>query len=583
MTERVIEGARQLLSHGLARSALRMLSSVDAIGHRMNNLRTLARQRSAYPGITAGIHALGTFDSIGLVIPLCAEQGSGRPNGLEDDAWKAHEIALNATYEHISGGKGRLPRLHLVLPDMLCICGKSIGLAAGLAFAAKLSGRDFDKPVIATGEVSKKGKILPVSGMKAKLIAAKVELSGTKGIVLVPPGGQDMAPEGLEVQPVSSFAEALQIVFDESKLPADEKLISFEQLITRNRDEIDHRKAIGLLESYSLDGLETADQARLLLELGIRLRHTGQTDRAAKLHSKARALFPDVRDAYGRQMLEDMEIETFATMMGQFLFDDLEPMLRQRLKGNFANPHNRVRCQGMLAQLLSTVGRHDEVIPLRENNLALQEKNDAMRREIPRTLCSLTYEAARAGREDVFNHYAKRLLDETTPGDTEQQRYNDFAIVRGMVLLGRHDELISWLDGRSKLFGHSPGHALLDLFSGDKSISDYPEVSTARALVRLLGKTGQPDAALALADRVQTDQKEPLLRWLALLANVERSLVFLDVDRKPGAIQAMTYIKRQLAFANVEATAFYFEMYEKWKKRGADDVESSRTIDFVYY
>ena len=98
--------------------------------------------------------------------------------------------------------------------------GPSAGVAIATALASLFSGRPIRHDVAATGELTLRGHVLPVGGIKEKLIAA--ERAGIR-LVLVPArNAADVAdvPEevrrALEIRPV----DTVDAVFDAALLPA---------------------------------------------------------------------------------------------------------------------------------------------------------------------------------------------------------------------------------------------------------------------------------------------------------------------------------------------------------------------------
>ena len=526
MTDGILAAAAQLLEHGLPGSALSLLDSVEKTDRHYNRLRAIAAARIGRQSLAPGIYTLVAVENIGLVLPVSAYVGTKRPVSFEPDASAAVDTAEKAAkslFETVSN----LPRLTLSTPDLISVYGKSIGLAAALAFVAKLLGKTPSRPILVTGEIGAEGRVLPVDGTAQKLQAASLEI-GTgpqdaqapeaSALVIIPEERNSLVGSDVNIRRVSTFAGAVQIVFGTGPYSAASALSDMLTVLEQSRREADHRKAVDLLESIPKESLPDADRAALLLDLGVRRRHLGDVGAAEKAHNEVRQLLPEITSLLGRDIIETMQIETLRTMMSNGMFDYVEPVLRERIAGDLLLVHNRVRCQGMLAELLSTACRHEEVLSLREANLKLQQLSEAMRREIPRTLAAMVWEAARAGNTEAFDKYAQQLFEQTSPGDEHQQRYNDAALVRGMVRLERYDFLDDWLSNRSLLFDHSPGTGLRRILEGTSPIDTYPEVSTAGALIRLHLNRGRPEAAASIAERIKTSYEEPMLRQLAISA-----------------------------------------------------------------
>jgi ATP-dependent Lon protease len=95
--------------------------------------------------------------------------------------------------------------------------GPSAGLAIATALVSALSGKALRSDVAMTGEVTLTGRVLPIGGVKEKLLGA--HRAGIR-VVLLPAGNEgdleDLPPEivaEMEVHPVASVDEALSLVF----------------------------------------------------------------------------------------------------------------------------------------------------------------------------------------------------------------------------------------------------------------------------------------------------------------------------------------------------------------------------------
>jgi ATP-dependent Lon protease len=92
--------------------------------------------------------------------------------------------------------------------------GPSAGVAMATAIVSVLTGNPIRKDIAMTGEISLRGRVLPIGGLKEKLLAA---LRGGVKLVLIPKENEkDLAdiPEnvkqGLEIVPVATVDEVLQ-------------------------------------------------------------------------------------------------------------------------------------------------------------------------------------------------------------------------------------------------------------------------------------------------------------------------------------------------------------------------------------
>ena len=103
--------------------------------------------------------------------------------------------------------------------------GPSAGIAMTTAIVSLLTGNPVDREVAMTGEVSLRGKVLPIGGLKEKLLAA---LRGGIKTVLIPEENEkdlDEIPEnvktGLKIVPVSDINEVLEIALTRPLTPIE--------------------------------------------------------------------------------------------------------------------------------------------------------------------------------------------------------------------------------------------------------------------------------------------------------------------------------------------------------------------------
>ena len=120
----------------------------------------------------------------------------GRQYGVDDDYFEKHDI-------HIHIPEGAVPK-----------DGPSAGITMATAVLSAVTGKLVKADLAMTGEITLRGRVLPVGGLKEKLLAAKMA-----GIhqVLVPaknrPDIQELSAEitrGMEIVYVSSMEEVLE-------------------------------------------------------------------------------------------------------------------------------------------------------------------------------------------------------------------------------------------------------------------------------------------------------------------------------------------------------------------------------------
>ena len=103
--------------------------------------------------------------------------------------------------------------------------GPSAGVAMCLAIVSAMSGIPISKSVAMTGEITLRGRVLAIGGLKEKLLAA---LRGGVKTVLIPRENEkdleeipDNVKEGLSIIPISTVDEALKIALTEPLEPVE--------------------------------------------------------------------------------------------------------------------------------------------------------------------------------------------------------------------------------------------------------------------------------------------------------------------------------------------------------------------------
>jgi ATP-dependent Lon protease len=122
--------------------------------------------------------------------------------GIDEDLFSEHDI-------HIHVPAGAIPK-----------DGPSAGVPMAVALASALSGREVRPEVAMTGEITLRGKVLPVGGIKEKVLAAKS--AGIKEFVLpkrnrlalheIP----DRIKKGIQFVFIDTIDEAVRVAFSNS-------------------------------------------------------------------------------------------------------------------------------------------------------------------------------------------------------------------------------------------------------------------------------------------------------------------------------------------------------------------------------
>ena len=184
-----------------------------------------AAERTAVPGVATGLAVTGTGGDV-LFVEAAAMPGEGglTVTGQLGDVMKesahialayvrshAADLGLEETYQgrpiHIHVPAGAVPK-----------DGPSAGVTMVTALASLMSGRPVRSTVGMTGEVTLQGKVLPIGGVKQKLLAA--HRAGLKEVILPQRNEADLddLPEkvrqDLAVHLVSDVAEVVALALE---------------------------------------------------------------------------------------------------------------------------------------------------------------------------------------------------------------------------------------------------------------------------------------------------------------------------------------------------------------------------------
>jgi ATP-dependent Lon protease len=193
-------------------------------------------ERTAVPGVATGLAVTGAGGDV-LFIEATAMPGEGGltlTGQLGDVMKESAQIALSYLRSHavqlgldptVLGGQ----RIHLHVPaGAVPKDGPSAGITMVTALASLFSGRPVSPEVGMTGEVTLAGRVLPIGGVKQKLLAA--HRAGLTEVIIPARNEPDVdeVPEevraGLTVHTVSDVADVLALALrpaeDRSELAA---------------------------------------------------------------------------------------------------------------------------------------------------------------------------------------------------------------------------------------------------------------------------------------------------------------------------------------------------------------------------
>jgi ATP-dependent Lon protease len=192
-------------------------------------------ERTAVPGVATGLAVTGTggdvlFIEASLADPETGDTGVRLTGQLGDVMKESAQIALSYLRSH--GAELELPvgtlkdrGVHVHVPaGAVPKDGPSAGVTMTTALASLLSGRLVRSDVAMTGEVSLTGRVLPIGGVKQKLLAA--HRAGITTVLIPKRNEPDLedVPEGvreqLEIHPVSDVREVLGLALEPATVHA---------------------------------------------------------------------------------------------------------------------------------------------------------------------------------------------------------------------------------------------------------------------------------------------------------------------------------------------------------------------------
>jgi ATP-dependent Lon protease len=185
-----------------------------------------AAERTAVPGVATGLAVTGTGGEVLFIEATredVPEDGLTLTGQLGDVMKESARIALSYVRSHAEdlgiAGERLRGRFHVHVPaGAVPKDGPSAGVAMTTALASLLTGRPVRAEVGMTGEVTLQGRVLPIGGVKQKVLAA--HRSGLKQVVLPTrnEGDLDDVPdqvrEELQIHLADDVADVLAIALE---------------------------------------------------------------------------------------------------------------------------------------------------------------------------------------------------------------------------------------------------------------------------------------------------------------------------------------------------------------------------------
>jgi ATP-dependent Lon protease len=188
-----------------------------------------AAERTAIPGVATGLAVTGTGGDV-LFVEATSMKGSTGDlvltGQLGDVMKESARIALSYVRSHaselgIDEGAFDDASFHVHVPaGAIPKDGPSAGITMATALASLLSGRPVRHTVGMTGEVTLQGRVLPIGGLKQKVLAAHA--AGLTDVVLPERNRADLddVPENVREEvrfhPVMSLGEVLELALEPS-------------------------------------------------------------------------------------------------------------------------------------------------------------------------------------------------------------------------------------------------------------------------------------------------------------------------------------------------------------------------------
>ncbi|MEU5638329.1 endopeptidase La [Streptomyces milbemycinicus] len=203
--------------------------------HTPESAQDPAERRTAVPGVSTGLAVTGAggdvlFVEASLADPETGGAGLTLTGQLGDVMKESAQIALSFLRSH--GAELELPvgdlkdrGIHLHVPaGAVPKDGPSAGITMTTALASLLSGRQVRPDVAMTGEVSLTGRVLPIGGVKQKLLAA--HRAGVTTVIIPKRNEPDLDDvpaeilDKLDVHPVSDVRRVLELALTPAAAPA---------------------------------------------------------------------------------------------------------------------------------------------------------------------------------------------------------------------------------------------------------------------------------------------------------------------------------------------------------------------------
>ncbi|OJU86085.1 MAG: endopeptidase La [Solirubrobacterales bacterium 70-9] len=229
---KVLRGAATKIASGEGAAPIAL--DIEAVREALGRQKVFQEsvERTAIPGVSTGLAVTGTGGDI-LFIEATAmdgDKGLVLTGQLGDVMKESARIALSYVRSHreaLGIPEDRFQReFHVHVPaGAIPKDGPSAGTAMTTALVSLLTGRPVKHTVGMTGEVTLQGRVLPIGGLKQKVLAAHA--AGLTEVILPERnrGDLDEVPEEVREQmtfhPVMSIDEVLELALEPAEAGAD--------------------------------------------------------------------------------------------------------------------------------------------------------------------------------------------------------------------------------------------------------------------------------------------------------------------------------------------------------------------------
>jgi ATP-dependent Lon protease len=228
---KLLRGAATKIASG---EGERILLDTEALRESLGRQRFFQEsvERTAIPGVSTGLAVTGTGGDVLFIeaTAMAGDKGLVLTGQLGDVMKESARIALSYVRSHSEElgieADGFQREFHLHVPaGAIPKDGPSAGTAMTTALVSLLSGRPVKHTVGMTGEVTLQGRVLPIGGLKQKVLAAHA--AGLTEVILPERNRGDLeeVPEEVREQmsfhPVMSIDEVLGLALEPAEAGAD--------------------------------------------------------------------------------------------------------------------------------------------------------------------------------------------------------------------------------------------------------------------------------------------------------------------------------------------------------------------------